>query len=342
MGSRADGDRMSESLSVVVPVHNEAPHLRETIDALVEAVGQSGFVTELVLVDDGSTDASAEVARKALAGRLPLTVVAQPNRGRFEARRAGLEAARGDYVLLLDSRVRIDRTALAFVGPRLEAGEQVWTSHVHVVDGGSPFGIFWRLLAELAWSEYFDDPTTTSFGAAEFDRFPKGTTCFLAPRALLAAATDAFRTAYANARAANDDTPLLRWIAERTPIHVSPWYSSAYTPRTDVRPFVRHAYHRGIVFLDGHGRPNSRFFPVVAGFYPLSAVWALRAMRHASLVPTTLVGVGAAAAAFAVWRRRTLREAASLAIATPVYALAHGAGMWRGLAMLLAGRLRGL
>lgn len=333
---------MAPSLTVVAPVYNEAPHLAETVEALVAAVEASGFDTDVVLVDDGSTDGSANIVRGALNGRLPLHVVRQPNRGRFEARRAGVEAASGDHVLVLDGRVRIHPTALAFVRPQVEAGEQVWTSHVHVLDGGHPLGMFWRLLAELAWSDYFDRPSTTSFGVEEFDRFPKGTTCLLAPRELLAAAMAAFRSAYEDSRNANDDTLLLRWVVERTRIHVSPSYASSYVPRTRLRSFLRHAYHRGIVFVDGHGRPNSRFFPVAVAFYPLSLAWALSALRVRAVAPAALAGLGASAAGYALARNRSGREAVALAIATPVYALGHGAGMWAGLAALVQERARRL
>ena len=75
---------VGESLSIVMPVFNERTHLPATIDALVAALEGSGFDAEFVLVDDGSTDGSAEVARASVDGRTRLRVVAQPNRGRFE------------------------------------------------------------------------------------------------------------------------------------------------------------------------------------------------------------------------------------------------------------------
>ncbi len=107
------------SLSVVIPVHDEASHLPATIDALLIAVEDSGFDAELVVVDDGSTDGSGDVARSATEGRVELRVVTQPNRGRFEARRSGLTAAKGNYVLFLDSRVRLFPGALRFVRGRV-------------------------------------------------------------------------------------------------------------------------------------------------------------------------------------------------------------------------------
>ncbi|PWU25335.1 MAG: glycosyl transferase [Candidatus Rokuibacteriota bacterium] len=326
---------MMPTLSVVLPVHNEAVHLPATIEALVEALTASDFEAELVLVDDGSTDGSADAARQALRGRAPFSVVSQPNRGRFEARRAGVEVARGEWVLLLDGRVRLHAGSLAFVSSRVDTGERVWTGHVEVLADGNPFGVFWKLLAELAWADYFDDPRTTSFGGDDFDRYPKGTTSFLAPRSLLLEAIAAFRSRYSNSRAANDDTPLIRWIAEREPIHVSPRFTCDYRPRSTLRAFLRHSYHRGLVFLDGHGRRESRFFPLVVAFYPVSAVLALAALRRPAVVPLAAGSTAAAAAALGLAHSRERSEVASLALLAPVYGLAHGAGMWRGLLMML-------
>jgi glycosyltransferase involved in cell wall biosynthesis len=321
------------SLSVVMPVFNEEQHLAATIGALLRALERSGFDAELVLVDDGSTDRTAEVARSSVEDAVPLELLSQSNRGRFEARRAGLAGARGDYVLFLDSRVRLEQGALRFVHERL-GGAPVWNAHVHVL-ADSPYGEFWRLLAELAWRDYFDDPRTTSFGLEDFDRFPKGTTCFLAPRALLETAFAEFESNYANLRLANDDTRVLRAVAARERIHISPEFSCTYSPRTTLRGFFRHAVHRGTVFLDGHGTRDSRFFPVVAAFFPVSAALAFAALRRPALVPAVLLASGAAAGAFGVYADRSDREIEVLATVTPIYALGHALGMWRGAGELL-------
>jgi glycosyltransferase involved in cell wall biosynthesis len=326
------------TLSIVMPVHDEAPHLEETVAALVTAVERSPFDAGLVLVDDGSRDGSAAVARDASAGRLPLRIVSQPNRGRFEARRAGVQAAEGEWVLLLDGRVRIRPSALDFVHGQLGAGRRVWTGHVDVDTAGNRYGEFWKLLAELAWAEYFAHPRDTSFALDDFDRFPKGTTCFFAPRDVLRKAIDEFRSAYADTRHANDDTPLIRSIAERERINVSPEFACDYRPRTTLTSFVRHSFHRGVVFLDGHGRRESRFFPVAAAFYPASALLALAAARKPRAAVYTAAAAAAAAAALGTRRNRSASEIATLALLAPVYATAHGAGMWRGLALLNASR----
>jgi len=286
-----------------------------------------------VLVDDGSSDSSGEIARGSADGRLPVRVLRQSNRGRFEARRAGLTAADGEHVLFLDARVRLAPGALRFVRERLRDAP-VWNGHVHVV-AESALGDFWRLVAELAWRDYFDDPRATSFGLNDFDRFPKGTTCFLAPRTLLASAFAGFASRYADVRLANDDTPILRAVAARERIHISPEFACTYSPRTNVRSFFRHAVHRGIVFVDGHGKPESRFFPYVVAFFPLSAAVALGTLKRPLLLPAALAGCGVAAVAYGALAGRPSRDLRTLAVVTPLYALGHGLGMWRGALELL-------
>jgi glycosyltransferase involved in cell wall biosynthesis len=323
-----------------MPVFNEAQHLPETIAALLAALDNSDFDADIVFVDDGSTDGSGAVALAAARGdRVDLRVLTQPNRGRFEARRAGLEAAEGEWVLLLDGRVVIDPDSLAYVRERIERA-RIWTAHVDVHANGDLLAAFWALIAELAWSDYFDDPRDTNFGTEDFDRFPKGTTCLFAPRQLVLDAIGSFRSRYADLRSANDDTPVLRWIAEREPIHVSPGFRCVYRPRTTLKSFVRHSVRRGVVFVDGHGRRESRFFPAVVAFYPATAALALATFRRPVVAPAALLAASAAASAYGLLRRRSANEVASLAVVTPIYGLAHGLGMWRGLFTIVRERTR--
>ena len=327
------------TLTVVIPAYNSREHIAATLDALVESATRGPFETDVVLVDDGSTDGTAEAVVAACASRLPLRIVSQTNRGRFEARRTGLEAATGEWILLLDSRVTLEEDALAFVATRLESGECVWNGHVHVRAGGNPYGTFWKLLAELAWPAYFDEPRTTSYGPEDFDRFPKGTTCFLARRETLLSAVAEFRSGYSDSRRANDDTPLIRSIAMHERIHLSPRFACTYEPRGSGTAFIHHAVHRGIVFLDGHGRRESRYFPAVIAFYPVSTVLAVVALRRPAIAIQVGAAIASAAALLGVVKRREPYEVVTLALLTPVYAAGHGIGMWCGLSLLAKNRL---
>jgi glycosyltransferase involved in cell wall biosynthesis len=330
---------MSATLSVVMPVRNEAENLPATLGALALAAEKSGLDVELVLVDDGSTDGSAGVAAAALGEAIPLRVLTRPHAGRFRARRAGVEAASYDWVLLLDARVRLEPDALSFLAEHLTPDDSVWNGHLTADIRGNPFGAFGEVLVRLAWSAYFDDPKPTSFGVDDFDYFPKGTGCFVAPRQLLLDAMDAFVPRVADWRFVSDDTQLIRWIARLHPIHLSPGFACVYQPRTTLRAFMRNAVYRGSTFLDGHGRRDSRLYPVAVAFYPVSAAVALVLVRRPQLAPVLVLTAAAGAGAVAVRARRSRFETLSFAALAPVYLAGHAAGMWRGLAALARGRM---
>jgi glycosyltransferase involved in cell wall biosynthesis len=332
---------VTDTLSVVIPVYNEAPHLGATIDGLVTAVERSGFEADVVLVDDGSTDGSAEAARRALADRLPLSVVKQPNRGRFHAVRAGLRRAASPYVLILGSRVRLRPDSLAFVRERQRDGEHVWTGHVHIHTDGNPYGTFMNVLTEIAWRDYFEHPRTVAFDTRDFDRFPKGSGCFVGPRQLLVDAFDTVPERYADVRYANDDAPMLRKIAAATGIRVSPSFASDYVPRANLRSFLRHSFHRGHVFLEGHGRRESRFFPYIVAFYPLSAAAAFAVVSRPRLLPVAVLATSATAAMVTARARRSASEVTTVAALAPAWTVTFGAGLWRGLGMMVRARLAG-
>ena len=92
-------------LSVVVPAFNEARRLPATLARVIAYLDGRGRRYELLVVDDGSQDATIEVATRGLAAlgergrvcRLPA------NRGKGAAVRAGIEAARGENVLVTDA-----------------------------------------------------------------------------------------------------------------------------------------------------------------------------------------------------------------------------------------------
>jgi len=88
------------ALSVIVPVYNTAPFLRQCLDSLLE---QSFKDLEIVVVDDGSTDDSPQILAGYAETHGALTVIRKPNGGLADARNVGLAAALGDYVGFVDS-----------------------------------------------------------------------------------------------------------------------------------------------------------------------------------------------------------------------------------------------
>ena len=97
---------MSASLSVVIPAYNEAVRLRNTLRAVVDYLRQHAPDSEVIVVDDGSADQTAELARQSFtdAGTLRTSVISyKSNLGKGRAVRVGLRAARGDVALFSDA-----------------------------------------------------------------------------------------------------------------------------------------------------------------------------------------------------------------------------------------------
>ena len=90
-------------ISVVIPLYNKAQAIRETLDSVL---AQTYKDFEIVVVDDGSTDGSANVAETILQtsclSPLSFRLIRKPNGGVSSARNAGILAAQGEYIAFLD------------------------------------------------------------------------------------------------------------------------------------------------------------------------------------------------------------------------------------------------
>jgi glycosyltransferase involved in cell wall biosynthesis len=104
-----ESDKFAVRTSVVVPAFNEARRLPQSLPILMDAVRHLAGRTEIVLVDDGSTDGTSAVATEILAGFPDVTFVRLPwNCGKGAAVRRGVSAARGEVIAFLDADLSSD------------------------------------------------------------------------------------------------------------------------------------------------------------------------------------------------------------------------------------------
>ena len=87
-------------ISVIVPVYNIEPYIRECLDSIVN---QTYSNLEIILVDDGSTDSSGLICDEYAQKNKRITVFHKPNGGLVSARKTGVLLATGEYVTYVDS-----------------------------------------------------------------------------------------------------------------------------------------------------------------------------------------------------------------------------------------------
>ncbi len=115
-------------ITVVIPSYNRRTTLGRALRSVCE---QSEPVEQIVVVDDGSTDASAAMVARDYPG---VELIRQRNRGVSAARNRGIEAARGDWIALLDSDdawlphkiARVRAAAARHPGFALYHSDEIW------------------------------------------------------------------------------------------------------------------------------------------------------------------------------------------------------------------------
>jgi len=117
---------MTPELSVVVPLYNEEESLRPLYRAITNAVAPLGLPYEIVFVDDGSRDATVQIADEiARADRRVCLVKFRRNYGQTPAMAAGIAQASGEVIVTMDGDLQNDPTD---IGALLRKIDEVTTS----------------------------------------------------------------------------------------------------------------------------------------------------------------------------------------------------------------------
>ena len=109
--------------SIIVPIYNEVENIRPLVEQVAVVMDQLAGDCELVLVNDGSQDGSSQLLDELAAAEPRLVVIHfRKNYGQTAAMQAGLEAARGEFLVTLDGDLQNDPKDIPKMLEQLEQG----------------------------------------------------------------------------------------------------------------------------------------------------------------------------------------------------------------------------
>ena len=119
--------------SILVPIYN----VEDYLPAMLESLDRQNFTDfEAVLVNDGSTDSCPSICDTYQASHPAVKVVHKPNGGLVSARRAGLKAAEGEYIIFVDADDLLQADALSSINDVIsQYGSDVVYYNAYVYDG---------------------------------------------------------------------------------------------------------------------------------------------------------------------------------------------------------------
>lgn len=125
------------SIGIVIPVYNVEKYLRKCLDSVC---AQSDCVTEIILVNDGSTDNSLSICQEYALKDKRIKIISQENKGLPVAVRVGVKASTCDYIGFVDSDDYVETDMFATLAEAIEqTGADIAVCHYDVEDENYKF-----------------------------------------------------------------------------------------------------------------------------------------------------------------------------------------------------------
>ena len=158
-------------ISIIIPVYNTEAYLRQCLDSVL--VGNM-FTGQVVCVNDGSTDGSLAILEEYARNYPNVEVYSQENQGQSVARNIGLDHAKGDYVLFLDSDDYYSKDAIVYLTGLAKMNPEVDFFYMDCAvstEGGRYYTLHHEKPVKMPLVEYYD------YEFAQFGSTPQGCVC---------------------------------------------------------------------------------------------------------------------------------------------------------------------
>ena len=119
-------NQTSLTLSIIIPAYNEEKTIAELLQRVLDADLGKGMERELIVVNDCSTDSTGRIIEEFIAShpQAPITYLKHDrNQGKGMAVRTGIQAVKGDYVVMQDADLELDPNDFAKMLPHLRSGQ---------------------------------------------------------------------------------------------------------------------------------------------------------------------------------------------------------------------------
>ena len=315
---------MINEISVIIPCFNSVNYLPQTLQAILVSLEKSEIPNfEVVLVDDGSTDGLNE---KTFIGFKGLRYIHQANLGRLMARKTGLELARFNNVLMIDSRVILSEDSLKYLKSKYLTGDFV-SGPTEFYPNSNLVGLFWSAISRVVWWRFYYSEGPFRLLVKNFNHYPKGTTCLFGNRLIfLSEINESLSSSSGNAKYRNDDTPLIRRLVLNNEFWIDKKFHATYFPREKVLEFLKHAFHRGRVLFDGFPGVRLQIVSLIFLVFGLSIF-----LHQIVFLISFLLMSHILIFCFAIYRRVPLRETKSLLFFGLFFLSAYSLGYLRAL-----------
>lgn len=314
-----------KEISIVIPAFNEEGFIAKLLDSL-EKLRYPKSSYEVIVVNDGSTDRTAEIVQRYAGVRL---INLSHNLGRYDCRKKGAESATYPRLLFIDAHSIVDPEILSVLN---EIDAKVVNGRVEEVENPGPFETFYRALRRLLFPKFYSKSNESFYlTPANFDSMPKGTGVFYVEKDVLFSAYQDLADTKMG-KDSSDDTRLLKAVVAREPILNHPKVKITYLSRSSVNGSVRHLYERGPKFVDYYLNPSLRNFWLVIIFPFFVMALALAGLIFLPFSPLTKLGALLGLdLVIALVLARSMREALIIFWVLPLCVIIFYTGISRGI-----------